>query len=120
MTVATVITVFFHFIGAVGNLGKTIDLFNLDLGLLFIINVIGFIVFLLVGYYLELNANLSKLSRYLLPIWTIVTIIGWVLYHHVSVDGTFLEVQTYLDPSLKASRSSNITILVFRLPRDKK
>ncbi|MHA2105607.1 MAG: hypothetical protein ACW981_19440 [Candidatus Hodarchaeales archaeon] len=135
ITLLTAITVFFHFLGATGNSGKSIDFFGfavLDLGLLFIVNAIGFIILLIGGYFLDLDYNLdafipysqyyddlfdypfdlTNVLRLLLPLWTVGTLIGWLLYHHVSVGGTFLDPQVYLDPSL-ITKLVEVLIVIF-------
>jgi hypothetical protein len=81
VVILTLITTVMHVMFSPVWFGTTVNLLNLDLGLLFIINAIGYVVFLLAGYFLDLDENIAQISRVLLLVWTVGTLVGWVLYH---------------------------------------
>ncbi|MHA1992205.1 MAG: hypothetical protein ACW981_19720 [Candidatus Hodarchaeales archaeon] len=81
VVILTLVTTVMHVLFSPVWFGTTVNLLNLDLGLLFIVNAIGYVVFLIAGYFLDLDENIAQISRILLLVWTVGTIAGWILYH---------------------------------------
>ena len=79
VTVFTVLTAFMHL--AFAPQWSDDKAFGMNLMVLFLINGIGYAVFLYLLYF-DSSVNLDKnMARGLLGAWTIGTIIGWVLEH---------------------------------------
>lgn len=79
VTVFTVLTAFMHL--AFSFQWKDDDAFGMNLMVLFLINGIGYAVFLYLLYF-DSSINLDKtIARGLLGAWTVGTIIGWLLEH---------------------------------------
>ncbi|MCE7736525.1 MAG: hypothetical protein GPJ54_16710 [Candidatus Heimdallarchaeota archaeon] len=79
------------------------EAFGLNLGVLFIINGIGYFALLYLLYFGDQMKDNKDLVTYLLGGWTVATILGWILYH---------PGDTLLDSSI-SNKIIEVLLLVF-------
>lgn len=78
-TVMSILTGLMH-VAFAGNFSD-IDVFGISMVLLFVLNGIGFLVVIIVHSFTNVLADQRFLMRIFLLIWTIGSILGWILYH---------------------------------------